>query len=204
MCFLLDTNIFILSIYEDLFLKATKKFIKNNKDPLPFSLNYEIKEKIDKLIILFQKISFDVGKGKQIIKNKELKILKRDFANIYHILHHKSNNFANENKLIDILIKSIENLYSISSWFDSVKYYPQTKSKEKEILKNNKKLLRKLERIKGIHYADLKILCIANEYAKDNKNKTKFVTRDKGILNNKDILEESFEYILIKKVSEYI
>ncbi len=67
MCSLLDTNIFILSIYDDLFLKATKKFIRENKEPIPFSLNWELENKIGDLIVIFHKISFDIGNGIKIV-----------------------------------------------------------------------------------------------------------------------------------------
>ncbi len=204
MCSLLDTNIFILSIYDDLFLKATKKFIRKNKEPIPFSLNWELENKMRDLIVIFRKISFDIGNGIEIVGKKELTFLKKKFPSIYNVLENRSNNFSNEEKLIDILIKSVDILYSISSWLDKVSYYPNKKNEEKKIIKKNRKLLRRLQKVKGLHFADLKIICIANEYSKKSKKKNSFVTMDGGIIDNKDVLEKEFEFVLIKKVGGYV
>ncbi|MCK5149709.1 hypothetical protein KAJ87_02185 [Candidatus Pacearchaeota archaeon] len=187
-----------------MFLKATKKFIKENKRPIPFSLNWELEKKIGDLIMIFHKISFDIGNGIEIVGKKELIFLEKKFTNIYNVLKHKSNDFSDEGKLVDILIKSVDRLYSISSWLDKVAYYPDKKDEEKKILKKNRKLFKYLKKIPGLHFADLKIICIANEYSKKNKKKISFVTRDKGILDNKKVLEKEFKFILIRRVRDYV
>ena len=180
------------------------KFIKENKNPIPFSLHYELENKFQDLIITFKKISFDFVKGKNILEGDEINYLKNNYENIYNVLKSKSKNFKNENILVDVLIKSVDILRSISSWLDTVSHYPSDKGREKRIIKKNKRLLKNLQKVPRLHFADLKIICIANEYAKKLKGKICFITRDKGISDNKKILEGKFKYILIKKIGYYV
>ena len=56
----------------------------------------------------------------------------------------------------------------------------------------------------GLHYSDLRIICISNNYYKNSSAKLSFITRDKGILDNKDILEKEFKSVLIKKVRDFV
>ena len=60
--------------------------------------------------------------------------------------------------------------------------------------------MNRLQKVKGLHFQDLKIICIAN----DMHPKVNFVTRDKGILEYKSHLEKEFKHVKIIKLMSYI
>lgn len=201
---LLDTNTFILSIYDSLYLKAVKKFIKENNEPVPFFLHWELSKKIPDLMVTLKKIFYELKKGTDLSDISELTYLETKYVNVYNVLKNKTNMFKLKPNFLGILDSSIEKLHSINAWIDTVSYYPDNKDREREILKKNKKLLRRLQKVKGLHYSDLRIICISNEYYKKHATKLSFITRDKGILDNKDILEKEFKSVFIKKIRDFV
>lgn len=201
---LLDTNVFILSIYDSLYLKAVKKFIEENNEPVPFFLHWELSNKIPDLMITLKKIFYELKKGKDSADISELNYLETKYVNVYNVLKNKTNTFNLKSNFLGILDSSIERLHSINAWIDTVSYYPDNKDRERKILKKNKKLLRRLQKVRGLHYSDLRIICISDNYYKNSSTKLSFITRDKGILDNKDILEKEFKSVFIKKVGDFV
>lgn len=201
---LLDTNIFILSIYDPLYLKAVKKFIGENNEPVPFFLHWELSNKIPDLMTTLKKIFYELKKGKDSTDILELNYLETKYVNVYNVLKNKTNTFKLKSNSLSILDSSIERLHSINAWIDIVSYYPDNRNRERKILKKNKKLLRRLQKVKGLHYSDLRIICISDNYYKNSFAKLSFITRDKGILDNKNILEKEFKSVLIKKVGDFV
>ncbi|MDA3836798.1 MAG: hypothetical protein PF542_04195 [Nanoarchaeota archaeon] len=151
-----------------------------------------------------KKIYFDLKKNIKIDNIPDAVYLEEKYSNVYNILKSKSNNFKDIKILIGLIDQSIGNLRSIKAWAKIIPYYPDTKIGERKILNNNKKMIGTLcQRVPGLHYVDLRIICIANEYGKKVKSQINFITKDGGLLTNKNTLENKFPFILINRVSKY-
>ena len=72
MAYVLDTNIFIISVYSPLYAKAIDKFLTNQQDPIPHTLYNEISNQSSILLINFQKINHELKKNISPNKIQEL------------------------------------------------------------------------------------------------------------------------------------
>lgn len=205
MACVLDTNIFIISIYSPLYAKAIDKFVTNQQDPLPHSLYNEISNQSSILLINFQKINHELEKGISPDKIQELTDLNNGYGNIYSFLKTGSNDFKNIKKLLEIINLGIQRLITIDAWVETVDFYPENKVEENRILKKYSSSLAKLKRLRELHLADLRILAILNHIYKKAKNFVYFVTRDKNsIIVRKKEIETEFTSVKIIKIKEYL
>lgn len=146
MAWMLDTNIFIISIYNPLDLKAFKKFISSNNAPIPGFLMDEIQGKIYELHFLLQKILNSTARRIQLEKINELKELEKYNSNIFNFLKQKSNNFKNISVLQNTIEKALQKIHDIDSWASQIKCYPSNEHNGNEILKKYKTTLKELKK----------------------------------------------------------
>ena len=200
----LDTNIFILSIYDQNYLSAFKKFVKDERGPLPLCLHKEITKKITDLITLMGKINSDLNNDIELTNIPEIKDLEINYSNIFNTLKHRTKKF-NDKKALSLLLNEFQDkLEDVDSWLDSISHYPEDRLVEKNILKKYKIQLTKLKRVRGLHREDLEILCIANHQKRNTSDKVNFVTRDGELSHNKNIIEEELQCIKVIKVLDYL
>ncbi|MAH47990.1 hypothetical protein CMI37_19365 [Candidatus Pacearchaeota archaeon] len=202
---ILDTNIFIISIYAPLYVRAVNKFLTNQQDPIPYSLHNEISNQSLILLINFQKISHELKKGISPDKIQELVDLNNSYDNVYSFLKLKSNNFKNIKKLLEVIDLGIQRLITIDTWVETAKFYPENKIKERKILKKYSSSLTKLRRLPELHSEDLRILAILNHIYKKAQKSVNFVTRDQNsIIVRKRDIESEFPFVRLIKISEYL
>ncbi|MDH3352822.1 MAG: hypothetical protein OEL87_00035 [Nanoarchaeota archaeon] len=201
---MLDANIFVLSIYDSTYLKAVKKFISSNGDPLPYSLFNEISSLFSELHILFLEIRSDLKRDVPFDDIQALKDLNNNFDNIVSFLKNKSKDFKDRKSFFEVLDRCLDRIHSIDAWVDTVSRYPDTQTKEREIINKKRALLGRLKKIDGLHNSDLKIIAILNNFYRNNKEKVLFVTRDNGIYKNKSLLQKYFPSVKIGKISSYV
>jgi len=204
MAWVLDTNIFVISIYDSLYLEAFKKFVSSENEPIPSFLLDEIHNKNCELHFLLQKILNSMKRGVLIKKIDELKELRKFYSNIFDFLGRRSRGFGDNIVLMDTMEKCLDRIHDIDSWADKIKCYPSSEHDERAILEKYRDILQKLERIDGLHMADLRIIVILNHMYKGCVENVTFVTRDGGLYRNKKVLEENFPNIKICKIKRYI
>lgn len=201
---ILDTNIFVISIYDSGYAKAVTKFINENEESLPYSLCNEINNQLLMLLLSFQKIYSDLNEGISVKDIYEFDTLKKDYNNIYNVLENISDNFKNLKALLKFIEKKIGVLLTLQSWSEQIKSYPPEEKTEKHILKKYKPQIDKLKRIPELHYADLKIIVILHHQYHKTKNKASFITRDKNLLKRKIEIEKEFTSIELLSVNKYL
>lgn len=203
MIYIIDTNIFIYSIYDNSCNKAILKFLNDeNRGPIPCYLHNEIVNKITTLFWLFKNILEKLNKNEIIDNITEIDELKKDFLNIYDIFFKQKHDKKYIQKIIDV---KIDYTNSLLSWLDEIKYYPNDEQEEKGILNKYEDNRVRLLKFPELHNADIKIVMIFHHYcSKKVMEKGRLATEDKKLLSRKNDIENEFGFISLINIMDFI